>query len=140
MSDLSMFFAQSAVADTTEEVVVSERFKDKDGQPAAWKLRSMTQAESEECRKAATKYGKGKNGVRLPEVDPDEYMAKLAVSSVIFPDLRNAELQKSYGTLGAESLLRHMLLPGEYAVLLEKVQELNGFDKSLDELVDEAKN
>jgi hypothetical protein len=140
MSDLSMFYAQSAAVDLVEEVVVSERFKDKDGKPVPWKIRSMTQAESEECRKAATRYGKGKGGVRLPEVDADEYMAKLAVASVVFPNLRDAELQKSYGVLGAENLLRRMLLPGEYATLLEKVQEMNGFDKSLDDLVEEAKN
>jgi len=31
-------------------------------------------------------------------------------------------------------------LPGEYTALIQKVQELNGFDKELNELVDEVKN
>jgi hypothetical protein len=33
-----------------------------------------------------------------------------------------------------------MLLPGEYAELKNKIMEVNGYDLSMDELVDEAKN
>ena len=67
-------------------------------------------------------------------------MAKLVVASVVFPDLKDAELQKSYGVLGADQLLRKMLLPGEYATLLQKVQEVNGFDRDVNELAEEVKN
>ncbi|GIP35507.1 phage portal protein [Paenibacillus sp. J2TS4] len=140
MSDLSMFFAQNALADLTEEVIVSPRFRDANGKAIAWKLQSMTEEENESCRKAATKRVKGKNGVYTPEINSDEYVAKLAVASVVYPNLKDDKLQKSYGVLGAESLLRKMLLPGEYATLVQKVQEINGFDKDLNELVDEVKN
>ncbi|KOP66652.1 phage portal protein [Bacillus sp. FJAT-18019] len=140
MSDFSMFFAGQSSAEITEEFVVSVRFKDADGRPVPWKLRSITEEENQECRKAATRKVKGKNGVFTPEIDPNDYMAKLMVSSVIFPDLKNSELQKSYGVLGAESLLRKMLLPGEFAALGEQVQALNGFDRDMNELVDEVKN
>ncbi|CAG7616983.1 putative protein YqbN [Paenibacillus solanacearum] len=141
MSDLSVFFAQNASIEVTEEVVVSERFKAKDStQPVPWKLRSMTEEEDEYIRKAVTKRVKGKNGVYTTETDHNEYLAKLAVTSVVFPNLKDVDLQKSYGVLGAESLLRKMLLPGEYTTLLQKVQEINGFDKDMNELVDEVKN
>ncbi|MNC83125.1 Phage XkdN-like protein [compost metagenome] len=62
------------------------------------------------------------------------------MTSVVYPDLKDAELQKSYGVLGADQLLRKMLLPGEYATLLQKVQSINGFDKDVNELADEVKN
>ncbi|XID92483.1 phage portal protein [Paenibacillaceae bacterium WGS1546] len=140
MSDLRAFFADQAAMSAIEEFVVSSRFKNADGAHVPWKLRSMTEAENEECRKAATKRVKGKNGVLVPETNADEYMAKLVVASVEFPNLKDAELQKSYGVFGAENLLRKMLLPGEYAALVGKVQELNGFDRSTAELVDEVKN
>lgn len=140
MSELSLFFAQNVVSDTTEEVVVSPRFKDQEGRPVAWKLRSMNEEENQECRKAATRKVKGKNGVYTPEIDANEYMAKLMTASVVFPDLKNTELQRSYGVLGAETLLRKMLLPGEFAALGERVQALNGFDTNINELVDEVKN
>ncbi|ANY74529.1 MULTISPECIES: phage portal protein [Paenibacillus] len=140
MSDFSMFFAGQSPAEITEEFVVSIRFKDAEGKPVPWKLRSITEEENQECRRAATRKVKGKNGVYTPEIDPNDYMAKLMVTSVIYPDLKNSELQKSYGVLGAESLLRKMLLPGEFAALGERVQALNGFDRDMNELVDEVKN
>ena len=140
MSDLSVFFAQNNMADITEEFIVSERFKDKDGQPVPWKIRSMTEAENEAIRKSATKRIKVKNSGYTTEVDSEEYIARLAVSSVVFPNLKDAALQESYQVKGADSLLRKMLLPGEYAALIQKVQELNGFDKDMNELIEEVKN
>lgn len=140
MSDLQAFFAQNIAAAATEDFVVSTRFKDKNGNPVPWKIRTMTEAENEEIRKAATRLVKGKNGVKLPETNPEEYAARMVVASVVFPDMRNAELQKSYGILGAEELLKKMLLPGEYAALIQKVQEINGFDRDINEAVEEIKN
>jgi hypothetical protein len=140
MSNLSLFFAQNVPVDTIEEFIVSDRFKDENGNAVAWKLRSMTEEENQECRKAATRKIKGKNGVYTPEIDPNDYMSKLMTASVVYPDLKDAELQRSYGVLGADSLLRKMLLPGEYAALGEKVQALNGFNRDMNELVDEVKN
>lgn len=140
MSDFSAFFAQNVTAEVTEEVLVSPRFKDKSGKPIPWIIRSMTENENEEIRKASTKRVKGRNGQYSTEINSAEYLAKLAVSSVTYPQLKDAELQKSYGVMGAEALLQKMLFPGEYATLVQKVQELNGFDTDVNELVDEVKN
>ncbi|CAH1212283.1 putative protein YqbN [Paenibacillus plantiphilus] len=140
MGDLSVFFAQYANAETTESFIVSERFKDQSGTPVPWKLRSMTEEENEQCRKSATRRVKGKGGVLVSETNPEEYLAKLVSASVVFPNLKDAELQQSYGVLGSETLLKKMLLPGEYASLLGKVQEMNGYDKNLNDLTDEVKN
>lgn len=140
MSLLKAFFAQNVQSDIVEEFVVSERFKDEAGNPIPWKIRTLSEAENEEIRKASTQYVKGKGGQRIPETKPEVYLAKIAVASVVFPDLKDAELQKSYGVLGAEDLLKKMLLAGEYAALIQKVQEINGFDRDINELVDEVKN
>ncbi|MFC6545543.1 phage tail assembly chaperone [Cohnella cellulosilytica] len=106
--------------------------------PIPWKLRTLSEEENEEIRKASTQMVKG--GQRIQETKPEVYMAKIAVASVVFPDLKDADLQKSYGVLGAEALLKKMLRAGEYATLLGKVQELNGFDREFDDLVEEVKN
>ena len=58
----------------------------------------------------------------------------------MFPNLKDKELQDSYGVMGDDKLLKTMLTAGEYANYLEKVQEVNGFDVPMDELVEEAKN
>ena len=68
------------------------------------------------------------------------YTGKLVVACVVYPDLNDAALQDSYGAMGADTLVKKMLTAGEYAALLEKVQEINGYDKDMSELVDEAKN
>lgn len=140
MSDLSVFFMQNVETDITEEFEVSKRFKDAEGNPVSWKLKTMTEEENESIRKSAQKRVKLKGGQYTTETNNDEYLAKLAVASVVFPDLKDAELQRSYGVLGADKLLRKMLLPGEYGHLLEKVQEMNGFDLDINDLKDEVKN
>jgi len=139
MSTLSAFFAQNAEVEVTEKLVVSNRFKDEKGEGIEWEIRSMTEQENEQCRKAATKQIKNK-GVVTQDIDFNAYTAKLITSSVVYPDLKNAELQQSYGVMGAEDLLKKMLLPGEYTTLLQAVQGLNGFDKSEQDLVEEVKN
>ena len=140
VSSLQAFFAKNAKVDIVEEVVVSDRFKDENGKPIPWKIRAITEEENEQLRKAATQFVKRPGGRRVAEIQPEVYMAKVAAASVVFPDLKNAELQKSYGVLGAEELLKKMLLSGEYARLVQAVQEINGFDKDINELMDEVKN
>lgn len=140
MSDIQAFFAQNVATDITEEYLVSERFKAKDGTPIPWKLRTISEAENEEIRKSSTRFVKGKNGVKVAETNGDEYIGKLVVASVVFPDLKNADLQKSYGVLGADAALKKMLFSGEYAALVQKVQELNGFDKDINDKIEEVKN
>lgn len=140
MSELQAFFAQNVNAGVTEAFPVSERFKDKEGKAIPWKLRTLSEEENEEIRKSATKRTKVKKNLYIPEVDQNEYMAKLAAESVVFPNLKDAELQKSYGVIGADKLVKKMLLAGEYGALLEKVQEMNGFDKDINDLKEEVKN
>ena len=76
----------------------------------------------------------------MPETDYELYTLKNVVSTVKFPDLNNAELQKSYGVMGAEALLQKMLLPGELTEAKKISQAVNGFDVGMDDLVEEAKN
>ncbi|WP_410769579.1 phage tail assembly chaperone [Fontibacillus sp. BL9] len=139
MSNLSAFFAQNANSEINEEVVISARFKDEKGNPIPWKLRSMTEEENEAIRKSAQRKVRDR-GVVTIDTNSEEYLAKMVVASVVFPNLKDADLQKSYGVMGSDKLLRKMMLPGEYATLLQKVQEINGFDKDVNELVDEVKN
>lgn len=131
MGGLSAFFAQNARRNEVCEIVVSERFVDDQGRPVPWKIRCMTEAENERIKRDCPKDKRG-----YP--DADSYAARLIVASVVYPDLKDTELQQSYGVVGADALLREMLLPGEYARLAQKVQEINGFDVA--ELVDRVKN
>lgn len=140
MSQFSAFFKENASVDITEEVVVSERFKDEDGKPILWKIQGISEAQNKAIRKSATKTEKGKGGMKIPEIDPDDYTTKLVLASVVYPNLKDAELQGNYGVAGADNLLNAMLLSGEFATLLEKVQELNGYDQDINKVMEETKN
>ena len=64
----------------------------------------------------------------------------MAAASTVYPDLYNEELQNSYGVMGEDALLKEMLTAGEYIAYIKKVKEVNGFNISEREIVDEAKN
>lgn len=139
MSGLNAFLSQNAIKAENEKHVISDRFVDGKGEPIPWEIRALTAEEDEALRKTCTKKIRNK-GIITQETNYEEYMAKLIVECVVFPNLRDKELQESYGVLGADKLVRKMLTSGEYAELLEKVQLVNGFDVGMDGLVEEAKN
>ena len=60
--------------------------------------------------------------------DEKRYEGAMLAESVVFPDLKDAELQNSYGVVGAERLLKKLLLTGEYDRLRMAVEEINGGD------------
>ncbi|WP_320980881.1 phage tail assembly chaperone [Enterocloster bolteae] len=142
MGDLSCFLAQNAIKVENVRFVVSKRFLDKDKRPIEWEICCITPAEDEALKKECTKRVPvvGKKGAFLPETDYNAYVGKLAAKCTVFPNLSNKELQDSYCVMGEDALLKAMLTPGEYSDYLAKVQEVNGFDIAMDELVEDAKN
>lgn len=142
MGDLSCFLSQNAVVVENVKYAVSKRFKDKNGNPVEWEICCITPEEDEVLKKNCTRRVpvQGKKGAFLPETDYNAYVGKLAARCTVYPDLNNKELQDSYHAMGSDSLLKKMLTPGEYNDCLAKVQEINGFDISMDDLVEEAKN
>jgi hypothetical protein len=140
MSNLSVFLAGNTVDETTK-VVVSNRFKEK-GKPVEWEIKAVDSDTDEMLRKECTKKVPivGKRGQYTQETDTDKYLSKLCTHCVVFPNLNDAELQDSYKVKSADALLKKMLLPGEYMELKASVMEINGFDVSMEDKIDEAKN
>lgn len=141
MSNFSVFMAKNAVAPETIKYVASKRFVN-DGKPVEWELKPINSDLDEAIRKECTKKVQipGKRGQYNQETDTDKYIGKMCVTCIVYPNLNDAELQDSYGVKDGMSLLKAMLLPGEYTELKAKVMEVNGYDMSMEELVDEAKN
>ena len=69
-----------------------------------------------------------------------KYVDEITAAAVVFPDLKNADLQKVYGVLGDVKLLKKMLYTNEYNALVEAVQDLSGMDDDFDDLKNDAKN
>lgn len=141
-NSLVAFMAQNAVKAEVIDVAISKRFLDVDGKPVKWKLGAITSDEDESLRKSCTYKTQvtGKKDQFTTDFDNNRYVGVLAAKCVVYPDLNDAGLQDSYSVKSGDSLLKTMLLPGEYAKLVERVQEINGYDRSMDEVVEEAKN
>lgn len=134
-------FLAGASKNEVVEYVASERFKDDNGNPYAWKLQAISSEQDERLRKDCTKkVPVGRRGQYTQDVDTDKYIAKVCVASTVEPNLNSAEFQDAFGVHSGEELLRKLLKPGEYTDFKAKVMEVNGYDLSMDELVDEAKN
>lgn len=142
MNNLKSFLSQNAIKEDNVKFVVSKRFVDEEKKPIPWEIKRITSEEDEAIRKACTKRVQvvGKKGQYVPETDYNAYATKLAAYCTVYPNLNDKELQDSYKVMGADDLLKTMLLPGEYGNYLAKVQEVNGYDQTLEDLVDEAKN
>ncbi len=126
--DLQAFLKENVAGQEDREVRVSERFSE------PFVIRGITEEENAGLRTGCRKNG-GFDGV-----DAERYLTRLAAACVVSPDLESAALQRSWGVLGAEALLRRMLSPGEFARLLEAVQEICGFDVTVREMADQIKN
>ena len=141
-TDFSGFMAQNKLKSENVKFAASKSFVDAEGKPLEWEIKAISSREDAALRKASTRQIKvaGKGGMFRPELDTNDYIGKLAAACTVYPDLKNVELQNSYGVMGEDELLKEMLSAGEYAEYCNKVSEVNGFDVDLNDVVDEAKN
>ena len=141
MSNFAVFMAGNANKPETVKYVASKRFV-ANGKPVEWEIKPIDTDLDEAIRKDCTKKVPipGKRGQYNQETDTDKYIGKMCVACTVYPNLNDAELQDSYGVKSADALLKKILLPGEYTEYKAKVLEVNGYDMSMEELVDEVKN
>ncbi|WP_097026178.1 phage tail assembly chaperone [Clostridium peptidivorans] len=112
------------------------------GRKRKMKFKPISSTLGDEIRKKCRKVTFTK-GQKMYETDQDKYISNLIIETTTYPDLKNAELQKSWGVMGAEQLLESMKLKmsdGEYSDWSNVVSEVNGYNRTMEELVDEAKN
>ncbi len=112
------------------------------GKSKTMMFRPISAALGDEIRKKCRKVTFTK-GQKMYETDQDRYISNLIIETTVCPDLKNAELQKNWGVIGAEQLLESMkskMLDGEYSTWGNIVSSVNGYDKGMEELMDDAKN
>lgn len=125
--DLYAFLHPIKPEEITEEIVVSERFKDKDGSVIPFKIRALTKGKVEQlARKCRAKHA-GK------DFDIDVELGNaMIVEATVRPDFKNAELCNAYGTLDPVEVVSKMLLFGEANKLADAIAKLSGVDKGID--------
>ncbi|MGL5438802.1 MAG: phage tail assembly chaperone [Filifactoraceae bacterium] len=132
MSKLKYFLSDRAEKVKPKEVVVSQRYKDEDGNPVAFLIKPISTEKEEEIKK---KFTEGLS------INFESYKNELMCQCIVEPDLKSVELQDSYGVSDDISLLKQILfLPGEREELFRQVQLINGYDLDFSKLVKNAKN
>ena len=143
MSSFEMFMKKNKKIRQNTFYPATKSILGEDGKPALWEIRAITTEESDRIRAACTHEVPvpGRKGATKDKIDLMEYLDKLTVAAIVFPDLYNAELQDSYGVKTPEELLKQMIDdPSEYSDLQQYIQNQSGFDADMNETVEEAKN
>lgn len=142
MSKFAKFMKQNKKEKKNIFLPVTELITDENGDPALWEIRPLKSDEDSTIREACYKRipVPGKKNQFTRELNTEEYLTQMIVHSIVEPDLWDAELQNSYGVTNESDLLGEMLLGGEKMALATAIQQFNGFDVTLEEKVDEAKN
>lgn len=143
MSSLSAFLKKNKVKKENGKYAATRSLTDENGKPLEWEIKPLTTKEDEAIRDACTIEVPvpGKPNMARPKLNANLYLTKMIAASVVFPNLYDAELQDSYDVKTPEDLLKEMIdSPSEYNEFAQFVQSFSGFDTTLDDKVEEAKN
>lgn len=143
MSNFELFMKANKVKRENIFIPATKSILDKNGKPVMWEVRHLSTKEANVIREDCTTeiQVKGKPGMFRNKFNTNEYLCKLASSAVVFPDLNDKALQDSYGVMTPEELIVEMIDdPMEFSEFLNKIQNMSGLDKNLNDKVEEAKN
>lgn len=143
MSNFSRFMKANKVMRKNEKYAPTTSLTDEKGNPLQWEFRPLTSKENDALRDECTidVPVTGKPNLFRPKTNTSKYVAKMIVAATVYPDLRDSELQDSYGVKSPEELLYALVDDaGEYQQFTLWMQKYQGFIKSLDDKVADAKN
>lgn len=157
MSNLGVFLKSNEVKEENLKMVVSKRYStplldekgnpilDENGNPKVeypvWEFRKISPKENRNLRTACMKeVSTGKRGQKESKFDGELYLSKMVVLSTVYPNLNAKELWDDRGVMGAEDLLDSLLTAAEYDNLALRIKEYQGYDESVEEKKEEAKN
>lgn len=143
MSKFSKFMKANKIKKENEKYAPTKSLTDEKGNPLEWEFRHITSKENETLRDAAMYEVQvtGKPNNYRQKINASQYVSKMITASTVYPDLYDSELQDSYGVKTPEDLLFALVDdPGEYSEFSVWMQKFQGFDTSLEEKVNEAKN
>lgn len=143
MSNFSRFMKQNKIVKENTTYAATKSLLDENGNPLLWTIKPLNTKVNDDIRDACMREVQvtGKPNMFRPKLDTSKYIAKMICACVVEPNLYDKELQDSYGVMTPEDLLKEMIDdPGEYQDFASFIQEFNGFNTTLEEKVEEAKN
>jgi len=143
MGDLSLFLKSNKKEKGTMTFAATKSLCDAEGEPLLWTIRAVSTTENQRIKESCTFEVPvtGKPGLFRPKTDIQAYLVKLACAATVEPNLYDKSLQDSYGVMLPEELIKEMIdSPAEFDDYLIAVQKHCGFDVSLGDKVETAKN
>lgn len=143
MSDLSRFLKVNKIKRENTTFAATKSLVDAKGNPLPWTIKPLTTKENDAIRDECMIEVpvKGKPNMFRPKLDTSKYIGKMICACVVEPNLYDKDLQDSYGVMSPDDLLKEMIDdPGEYQEFATFVQNFNGFNTTLEDKVEEAKN
>lgn len=143
MSKFSRFMKANKIAKENTTYAATKSLVDENNKPLLWTIKPLSTKDNDAIRDACMMEVPvtGKPNMYRPKLNTSKYIAKMICACVVEPNLFDKELQDSYGVMTPEELLQEMVdNPSEYQDFAAFVQNYNGFDATLDNKVEEAKN
>lgn len=126
MSKLSAFL-NPVTSGEEKEIVISKRFLDENGAPMPFKIRALSQEETDAITKKATRQMKI-NGQTTEKLDSVDFSHRMVVAATVEPDFTSKEICDHFGVMDPLLVPGKMLLSGEYAKLMQEISALSGFN------------
>lgn len=123
----------------TYQVAISDRFLDDDGNPIKWEIEALLPNQYMRIvNNAGAKIDPKTKEVTLDDTSASLY--ELIGKCIKYPDLKDVDLQDSYGVVGVPALIDAMLNAKEFLLLNNVLTEIHTADKDVNDLVNEIKN
>lgn len=136
MSKLQEFLNKNKAVGIKKEVIISDRFKDENGDIMKFTIKSIDIKKDEENRAKASK--EKKDGTF--EIDGYKYVMKTIIECTVDPSFNDSKSLEETKVSSPEDYVRFVMLPGEINKLFSEIQKLNGFKTDINKLIEEAKN
>lgn len=129
---LQEFLNANVVAGSEKEIILSDRFKDDEGNPLKFKIKAMSQSRFNELRTRAAKVNGG--------FDEGLFGELCIIENTVVPNFKDNASISQTGCANARQYLDKVLTAGEAQRLAREILSFSGFGKGLKELADEVKN
>lgn len=143
MSNLSRFMRTNKKMKENGHYAPTITLTDENGKPLEWEFKPLTSKENDQIKDDCTVdvQVKGKPNLYRQKLNTSKYLVSMIAACTVTPNLYDKQLQDSYGVKTPEDLIYEMVDdPGEYGELCLWIQKYQGFDTTMDDKVEEAKN
>ena len=125
-----------SVKGITKKIVIGDRFKDENGKDFSFTIKALSAEQLEQYRAKASSYDSNGNF----KFDSMLFNIKIAISGCEYPNFKDAEGIRERNCKTPEQYIKDVLLPGEIEALGESIKRLSGYNITINELIEEAKN